>query len=174
MTLPQNTVILVNERDEWQGTMDKITAHKEGALHRAFSVFIVNDKNEVLLQQRALDKYHSGGLWSNTCCSHPLPSESTFAAAHRRMQEEMGISTPLESIFTLRYRSEVGNGLIENEYDHIYIGRYNDIPAINPEEVMAFQYRSIPEIKQWMNDKPADFTAWFHLAFPRFLEHLHL
>jgi isopentenyl-diphosphate Delta-isomerase len=174
MTISQNAVILVNERDEWQGIMDKMQAHKEGLLHRAFSVFILNDRNELLLQQRALHKYHSGGLWSNTCCSHPFPSESTYAGAHRRMLEEMGMSTPLRSVFNLRYRSDVGNGLTENEYDHIYFGQSNEMPIINPDEVMAFQYRSIAEIQAWVQEQPEDFTAWFHLALPRFLEHVKL
>ena len=121
MLYDKNNVIVVNEKDEWLGSMEKLLAHKEGVLHRAFSVFVVNDKNELLLQQRAEGKYHSGGLWSNTCCSHPAPGESTTAAAHRRLQEEMGFDCDIEKIFELRYKSDVGNGLIENEYDHIYI-----------------------------------------------------
>lgn len=173
MAFAQNLVTVVNERDEWLGTMEKMAAHREGVLHRAFSVFIINDRRELLLQQRALHKYHSGGLWTNTCCSHPFPHESTIAGAHRRMVEEMGFDTPLEAIFTLRYKSDVGNGLIENEYDHIYLGHYSDAPILNPDEVMAFRYTSIPEISRWLKERPQDFTAWFHLAFPLFTEHLN-
>lgn len=161
-------VITVNEQNEWTGTMEKLQAHKEGVLHRAFSVFVLNSKNELLLQQRAMGKYHSGGLWSNTCCSHPAPGESTLAGAHRRLVEEMGFDCELEQIFHLRYRSDVGSGLIENEYDHIYIGQYNGEVKLNPIEAMSYKFVSIEEIKTWLKKKPEHFTAWFHLAFPIF------
>jgi isopentenyl-diphosphate delta-isomerase len=172
MAFEQNNVIVVNEQDEQLGVMEKMAAHHEGVLHRAISVFILNNKNELLLQQRAVGKYHSGGLWTNTCCSHPLPAESTLAAAHRRLQEEMGFDTDLQAIFTLRYKADVGNGLTENEYDHIFIGYYNNMPLLNPEEAMAFQYLPVQEIAQWLQEKPEDFTAWFHLAFPMFVDYL--
>jgi len=173
MAFAQNLVMVVNERDEWLGTMEKMAAHREGVLHRAFSVFVLNDQQELLLQQRALHKYHSGGLWTNTCCSHPFPHESTLAGAHRRMKEEMGFDTPLEPIFTLRYKSDVGNGLIENEYDHIYLGHYSGMPLLNPEEAMAFKYMPVAEIQKWMTEQPHAFTAWFHLAFPMFIDYLN-
>lgn len=165
-------VIVVNEKDEWMGTIDKMKAHQEGILHRAFSVFIINNKNELLLQQRAADKYHSGGLWSNTCCSHPAPGESTLAAAHRRLNEEMGFDCELESLFSLRYKSEVGNQLIENEFDYIYIGRYNGIVTINTEEAKDYAFVSAEKIKEMIAESPEIFTAWFKLAIPKFLERL--
>ena len=172
MTNQKNTVILVNEQDEWIGTMDKMEAHRSGALHRAFSVFVVNSKNELLLQQRAIEKYHSAGLWSNTCCSHPMPGESTIAAAHRRLQEEMGFDCKLQASFTLRYQAEVGNDLIENEYDHIYIGHYDGDVHINKEEVHESRFVDLDTIQQWMTTEPKAFTAWFHLAFQKFVAHL--
>ncbi len=172
MLLQKNEVILVNEQDEPVGTMDKMEAHHEGALHRAFSVFILNEKGEMLLQQRAADKYHSGGLWSNTCCSHPYPNEDTQTAAHRRLEEELGFDTELEPMFILRYKSDVGNGLIENEYDHIFIGTHSAQPAINTAEVMACKFSAMVEIENWLTERPEDFTAWFRLAFPLFQRHL--
>lgn len=172
MALDTGNVILVNEQDEWLGTMEKLEAHQKGLLHRAFSVFVVNDKNEMLLQQRADGKYHSGGLWSNTCCSHPAPGESTMAAAHRRLQEEMGFDCEIEPIFTLRYKSDVGNGLIENEYDHIYVGRFNGSVHINAEEAKSYQYIEISKLEEWLKNEPEAFTAWFHLALPKFIAHL--
>jgi len=172
MDFEKNNVIVVNEQDERLGVMEKMAAHREGILHRAISVFILNDKHELLLQQRALDKYHSGGLWTNTCCSHPMPSEDVLAAAHRRLQEEMGFDTELEPIFTLRYKADVGNALIENEFDHIFTGRYNDVPLLNPEEALAFQYLPLDAVSSWLKEKPQEFTAWFHLAFPMFVNHL--
>jgi isopentenyl-diphosphate Delta-isomerase len=168
----QGQVILVNEKDEWQGTMEKMQAHKQGALHRAFSVFILNDKNEMLLQQRALNKYHSPGLWSNTCCSHPMPGESTLAAAHRRLKEEMGFDCALEAGFTYRYKADVGDTLIENEFDHIYTGRYDGPISINKEEANDYSYIAINEIEQQLKNTPSKFTAWFRLLFPQFLHHL--
>ncbi len=164
----KDEVIIVNERDEWLGTMGKMEAHKSGALHRAISVFVMNDKNELLLQQRAEEKYHSGGLWSNTCCSHPKPAESTIAAAHRRLQEEMGFDCELESIFTLRYKAEVGNELIENEYDHIFLGHYNGAIEINKEEVQDYQYITIDNLEKMMKAVPESFTPWLHLTLPNF------
>lgn len=172
MGMNKGHVILVNEKDEWQGTMEKMQAHREGALHRAFSIFILNDKNELLLQQRALDKYHSPGLWSNTCCSHPMPGESTIAAAHRRLQEEMGFDCELKQEFTHRYKADVGQTLIENEFDHIFTGSYNGEIVINTEEANAYSYVSIDEIRKELETKPENYTAWFHLLFPIFLANL--
>ncbi len=173
MKAQSNRVILVNEKDEWQGTMEKMQAHKEGALHRAFSVFVLNYKNEMLLQRRALEKYHSPGLWSNTCCSHPLPGESTLAGAHRRLQQEMGFDCDLAPAFTFRYSSHVGNGLIENEYDHIYIGTYNDNNIqLNEEEVSEYVYMPIEKVKEQIKLAPETFTTWFRMVLPRFIDHL--
>lgn len=165
-------VIIVNEKDEWLGTVEKLRAHEEGVLHRAFSVFLLNDNNELLLQKRASDKYHSGGLWTNTCCSHPHPGESTAAAAKRRLVEEMGISgCELKSIFDLRYKSDVGNGLIENEYDHVYIGYYNGTIKLNPDEADDYKYVSLEEVEEWIANEPELFTEWFKLALPKFMKY---
>lgn len=172
MSDQKNKVILVNAKDEWMGVMDKMEAHKTGVLHRAFSVFILNNKNEILLQKRAEDKYHSGGLWSNTCCSHPYPGESTQAAAHRRLQEELGFDCQLEEVFNFTYNSDMGNGLIEHEYDHIYTGQYNGVVNMNAEEVQDYKYISIEGLSEWMKNEPAAFTTWFHLAIPKFIQHI--
>lgn len=173
MKAQKNKVIIVNSKDEWMGTMDKMEAHKTGTLHRAFSVFILNSKNELLLQKRAADKYHSGGLWSNTCCSHPYPGESTKSAATRRLKEELGFDAELDQIYTQEYSSAMDNGLIENEYDHIYLG-YSDITDfnLNPVEVSETMYISIDKLLQWMKDEPKSFTAWLHIVMPKFLQHI--
>lgn len=172
MSNQKNKVILVNTKDEWMGVMDKMDAHREGLLHRALSVFILNEHNELLLQKRAATKYHSGGLWSNTCCSHPYPGESTQAAAHRRLQEELGFDCKLKEAFTFSYTSDMGNGLIENEYDHIYTGQYKGEINMNKDEVQDYKYISFDELNTWMKNEPTAFTAWFHLVMPKFIQHL--
>lgn len=169
MSFQKDHVILVNEKDEWVGTMEKLAAHRDGVLHRAFSVFVMNDKNEILIQQRADNKYHSGGLWSNTCCSHPLPGESTLSGAHRRLKEELGFDCQLEPLFHLRYKSEVGNELVENEYDYIYYGRYNGNVSPNMDEVKNYKFVSLHELEEWLNTQPNEFTTWFQIALPQFL-----
>ncbi|HEY9363172.1 MAG TPA: isopentenyl-diphosphate Delta-isomerase [Chitinophagaceae bacterium] len=160
-------VILVNEKDEALGSMEKMEAHRKGLLHRAFSVFIFNDKNEMLLQQRAMNKYHSAGLWTNACCSHPLPGESTADAAGRRLQEEMGFTTPLTKLFDFIYRADFENGLTEHEFDHVFTGEYNGDIHANKEEVTDYCFKPMEEIKQLLTLQPQLFTAWFALAFPR-------
>ena len=130
-------IVLVNERDEPLATMEKMEAHQKGLLHRAFSVFVMNSNKEMLLQQRARTKYHSGGLWTNACCSHPMPGEDVEQAAHRRLQEEMGFNCPLNKLFTFTYYTSFDNGLIENEYDHVFLGVYDGAVAPNAEEVDA-------------------------------------
>jgi isopentenyl-diphosphate delta-isomerase len=135
-------VILVDSNDAPIGTMEKLEAHQKGALHRAFSVFAFNGRGELLLQRRAPHKYHSAGLWTNTCCSHPAPGEDTEAAAHRRLQEEMGFDCPITHIGSLTYRTEFANGLIEHEFDHIFIGRFDGQPVLNPEEADASRWIS--------------------------------
>ncbi len=157
-------VILVNERDEPRGTMEKLEAHEKGELHRAFSVFIFNSKGELLLQQRALHKYHSGGLWTNTCCSHPRPGEETLAAAKRRLAEEMGLSATLEFKTAFVYKSEFENGLTEHEFDHVFTGSTDSSPIINPEEVAAYRWLSINEIKNQIAVNPGDYTTWFRIT----------
>jgi len=160
-------VILVDDRDQANGMMEKLEAHEKGLLHRAFSIFIFNAKGEMLLQRRALNKYHSGGLWTNACCSHPAPGEETGVAAHRRLQEELGFDAPLEKIFDFVYRQEFKNGLIEHEFDHVYAGYYNGELNINPAEVMDTCFKSVRQIRYDLRINPEQYTAWFRLAFPK-------
>lgn len=159
-------VILVNERDEPLGSMEKMEAHRKALLHRAFSVFIFNGKGEMLLQQRSPQKYHSAGLWTNACCSHPRPGEDTRDAAMRRLHEEMGFSAELEKIFDFTYRSEFGNGLTEFEFDHVLVGIYDGVIHPNKEEVGDHCFRSLREIRAGLASDPQKYTAWFRLAFP--------
>ena len=160
-------VILVDADDRQTGTMEKLEAHEKGLLHRAFSIFIFNTKGEMLLQQRALRKYHSGGLWTNACCSHPNPGEETKAAAQRRMKEELGMETNLEKVFDFVYKAETDNGLTEHEFDHVFTGEYEGKIDFNKEEVMDFCYKKVPEIRHSLQSHPQKYTAWFHLAFPK-------
>jgi isopentenyl-diphosphate delta-isomerase len=160
-------VVLVNEQDQQVGTKEKLAAHKEGLLHRAFSIFIFNDKHEMLLQQRAFTKYHSGGLWTNACCSHPRVGESPLAAAQRRLKEEMGFVTNLEPFFSFIYRADVGGDLIEHEYDHVFLGTYSGpIDKLNPEEVAAYRWISLEELVSEIAISPEHFTEWFKIAQP--------
>lgn len=162
MNSPQ--VILVNEYDQEIGQMEKMEAHEKGLLHRAFSVFIFNSEGEMLLQKRALHKYHSPGLWTNSCCSHPYPNENVYDAANRRLNEEMGMSTDLNFAFSFQYKAEFDNGLIEHEYDHVFIGRTDQAPKLNPEEVAEFKYISIDELIQDIEINPDDYTPWFKIC----------
>ena len=159
-------VILVNEEDAPIGTMEKMEAHRKALLHRAFSVFIFNSQGKMLLQQRAGDKYHSPGLWTNACCSHPRPGEDTLAAACRRLREELGFTTSLEKLFDFTYRSEFDNGLTEFEFDHVFVGHYDADIHPNAAEVSDYSYRSLEEIRESLAVHPENFTSWFHLAFP--------
>jgi isopentenyl-diphosphate delta-isomerase len=162
-----NQVILVNEQDEEVGAMEKIEAHRKAVLHRAFSVFIFNNKGEMLLQQRALGKYHSGGLWTNACCGHPSPGELTAAAAARRLEEEMGFTTELNELFNFTYRHVFDNGLTEYEFDHVFAG-YWDAPVFpSHEEVKDYCLLSLEEIRTTMTAHPQQFTVWFRIIFPR-------
>ena len=168
--MDNDKVILVNEHDDMVGIMDKMEAHKQGLLHRAFSIFIFNTKGEMLLQQRAFSKYHSGGLWTNACCSHPLPGEKTKDAVQRRLMEELGFETPLEKIFDFVYKATFDNGLTEHEFDHVFVGEYDGQLNINPDEVNDCCYKEFSEIKDTMQTHPQKYTAWFHLAFPKIEE----
>ncbi len=161
-------VILVDEQDNAIGEMEKLEAHQKGLLHRAFSVFIFNDKGQMLLQQRALSKYHSGGLWTNTCCSHPMPNENNLAAAKRRLMEEMGMEAELEHKDFLLYKAKFENGLTEHEYDHIFIGKTNQQPKINKAEVENFEWLTVTEIKEKLKLNPELYTYWFKMAIDRF------
>lgn len=159
-------VILVDEADRPVGVMEKIEAHRRALLHRAFSVFIFNSRGDMLLQQRASDKYHSGGLWTNACCSHPRPGEDTLEAAVRRLFEELGFRTALEKAFSFTYRAEFGNGLTEHEFDHVFIGVDDQEPKPDRREVSDYRYQSMNDIEAALRDRPEEFTIWFRLAFP--------
>lgn len=165
-------VILVNERDEKVGLMEKIEAHKKALLHRAFSVFILNDKNEIMLQQRALGKYHSPGLWTNTCCSHQRDGETNIEAGMRRLKEEMGFCVSLQELFHFIYIAPFDNGLTEHELDHVMIGSYNAAPAINPDEVASWKWMTAQAIKQDIQENPQEYTAWFKIIFEKYYEHI--
>lgn len=160
-------VILVNENDESIGTAGKMEVHEKGLLHRAFSVFIFNHNGEMLLQQRAMNKYHSAGLWTNTCCSHPMPGEDIAVAAVRRLREEMGFETPLKKIFDFVYRADLENGLTEYEFDHVFIGEYEGQVRFSNEEVMDIAYLPVKEIMKSIEQEPGNYTTWFRIAFPR-------
>ncbi len=162
----QQHVILVNESDEVLGTMEKMEAHEKGLLHRAFSVFIFNSKGQMLLQQRSAHKYHGALLWSNACCSHPYLDEDVETAAQRRLMEELGFGIPLQKLFCFTYKAEVENGLMEHEYDHVFAGEYEGPFNINSMEVAAVRYDAIADIKYALQTEPANFTTWFHIAFP--------
>ena len=156
-------VQLVDDQDNPIGVMEKILAHQKGELHRALSVLILNSNNELLLQRRALGKYHSPGLWTNTCCSHPYPGEDSFEAAKRRLQEEMGMSADLNFVFKFQYKCDFDNGLIEHELDHVFVGVTDDTPHINTDEAMAFSWVSIEDLEESMKKNPDDYTFWFKL-----------
>ena len=158
-------VILVDKTDHQIGEMEKQEAHIKGLLHRAFSIFIFNSKGEVLLQQRALHKYHSGGLWTNTCCSHPRNGETTIQAANRRLMEEMGMSCVLTEEFSFIYKAKLDNDLYEHELDHVFFGTTDLLPQINKEEVADYKYSSFQDIQQEMKDYPERYTAWFKICF---------
>ena len=170
--MAKENVILVNENDEQIGLMEKIEAHEKALLHRAFSVFILNDKGELMLQQRALDKYHSPGLWTNTCCSHQREGESNISAGKRRLQEEMGFVTELAEAVSFIYKAPFDNGLTEHEYDHVMIGTYNDAPEINPDEVASWKWMEIQAVKDDISENPDEYTAWFKIIFDKFYQHI--
>jgi isopentenyl-diphosphate delta-isomerase len=160
-------VILVDEQDNDIGVMEKLRAHREGKLHRAFSIFIFNAKNELLLQQRALDKYHSGGLWTNTCCSHPRPHETVKDAAHWRLFEEMGIACELSIKTSFIYQTPFENGLTEHELDYVLTGTIHTDPVINPAEVNAFRWLSMEAVRKEVALHPEHYTSWFKIALER-------
>ncbi len=163
----EEQVILVDEHDKPIGTMGKLEVHQKGLLHRAFSVFIFNDKGELLLQKRALSKYHSAGLWTNTCCSHPRPNEETLAAANRRLKEEMGITCILIHKTSFIYKTPFDNGLTEHEFDHVFIGNYNERPELNKDEAEDYKWMNMEHIKNDVKKNPEEFTSWFKIALER-------
>jgi isopentenyl-diphosphate Delta-isomerase len=160
-------VILVDRADRPVGTAEKLAAHRSGSLHRAFSVLVRDGDGRVLLQRRALDKYHSPGLWSNTCCSHPRPGEPTIAAAHRRLVEEMGFDCPLRPVGSLLYRARVGAGLVEHEYDHVLVGHWEGTPVPDPAEVADWRWADLPDLGRAVRWNSSLFTPWFRLLLPR-------
>lgn len=164
-------VILVDEQDKQLGTLEKMAAHLNGGTkHRAFSVLIFNDKNELMLQQRAISKYHCGGLWTNTCCSHPRPGEQTEAAAHRRLMEEMGFDCELKEVFGFNYEARVNNELTENEYDHVFMGKYNEEAKINRDEAENWKWISMTDLEKEVRQNPEKFTVWFKVILLGLLE----
>ncbi len=165
-------VILVDVNDKELGTEEKMEAHRQALLHRAFSIFIFNSGGELLLQQRALNKYHSPGLWTNTCCSHPKPGEETAAAAHRRLKEEMGMSCQLKEAFSFIYKAELDQGLTEHEFDYVFLGNSDELPEINTMEVMEYKYISIDQLNSDLKRQPEQFTEWFKICWTTVLEHL--
>lgn len=163
-------VILVDVNDREIGLMPKMEAHIKGKLHRAFSIFIFNTKGELLLQQRAPDKYHSGGKWTNTCCSHPRSGEETMKAAHRRLMEEMGMKCSISHEFSFMYQAEVMEGIIENEYDHVFFGITDQLPTINPAEVFAYKYMGMTDLLNEIVTDPEQYTEWLKICIDRVME----
>lgn len=168
--MKEEQVILVNENDEQIGLMPKMEAHEKAVLHRAFSVFVFNDKNQLMLQQRAADKYHSPLLWTNTCCSHQRDGETNLEAGKRRLQEEMGFVCDIEEKTSFIYKAPFDNGLTEHELDHVMVGYYNDNPVINREEVESFKWMTVEEVKVDMELNPTVYTEWFKIIFEKFYD----
>ena len=172
--MTEEYVILVNENNEQIGLMPKLEAHEKAVLHRAFSVFIFNYKNELLLQQRALSKYHSPSLWTNTCCSHQRNGESNIEAGKRRLKEEMGFVTELQESISFIYKVPFDNGLTEYEYDHVLIGKYNGEPDINEDEVASSKWMALNDVKADIALNPDCYTEWFKIIFDKFYEHINI
>ncbi|MBL0182113.1 MAG: isopentenyl-diphosphate Delta-isomerase [Chitinophagaceae bacterium] len=160
-------VILVDEHDVPVGVMGKMEVHQKALLHRAFSIFIFNDRGEMLLHKRADKKYHSGGLWTNACCSHPRPGEDTMEAAEKRLREEMGIATPLKKAFAFIYKAGFDNGLTEYEFDHVFVGNYNGEIIPDQEEVSDYCFKTMEEVRSSIESHPQKYTEWFKIAFPK-------
>ncbi|WP_223552030.1 isopentenyl-diphosphate Delta-isomerase [Aestuariivivens sp. NBU2969] len=171
--MKEDNVILVNEKNEQIGLMPKMEAHEKALLHRAFSVFIFNDNNELMLQQRALSKYHSPGLWTNTCCSHQRDGETNIEAGKRRLQEEMGFVVDLEESISFIYKAPFDNGLTEFEYDHILLGKYNKNPKINKEEVADWKWMPLEAVRKDIKKHPKIYTEWFKVIFDKFYPHIN-
>ena len=168
----KENVVLVDTNDNPLGLMEKIEAHRKGLLHRAFSVFIIDDASRLLLQKRSQTKYHSPGLWTNTCCSHPRYGEIVIDAANRRLLEEMGLSANLKHMFSFIYRADFDNGLIEHEFDHVFVGTSNSDPIINPDEVCDWKWTDLEKIKKDIIENPQHYTEWFKIIFNKFYNKL--
>ena len=172
--MQEEKVILVNENDEKIGLMPKMEAHEKALLHRAFSVFIFNDENKLMLQQRALNKYHSPGLWTNTCCSHQRDGETNVEAGKRRLLEEMGFTTELKETTSFIYKAPFDNGLTEHEFDHVLVGYFNEEPSINPDEVASWKWMSLEDVKKDIKAQPDLYTAWFKIIFDKFYDFINI
>jgi isopentenyl-diphosphate Delta-isomerase len=170
--MTEEKVILVNENDQPIGLMNKLEAHEKALLHRAFSVFVLNQNNEIMLQQRAGHKYHSPLLWTNTCCSHQRDGESNIKAGTRRLREEMGFTTPLKELFHFIYKAPFENGLTEHELDHVMIGYYDEAPLINADEVASWKWMGIEEVRKDIEKHPELYTVWFKIIFNEFYHYL--
>ncbi|WP_109300561.1 isopentenyl-diphosphate Delta-isomerase [Aquimarina sp. AU474] len=170
--MEEERVILVNENDEQIGLMPKLEAHQKAVLHRAFSVFVLNRKNELMLQQRAHHKYHSPGLWTNTCCSHQRDGETNVEAGTRRLQEEMGFVTSLKDSVSFIYKAPFDNGLTEHEYDHVLLGTYEQDPVINVDEVADWKWMPLEEVRSDISAQPELYTEWFKIIFDKFYAHI--
>ncbi len=168
----EENVILVDADDNQIGLMPKLEAHEKAILHRAFSVFVLNDKGELMLQQRAAQKYHSPLLWTNTCCSHQRDGETNIQAATRRLDEEMGFTTPLSELFHFIYKAPFDNGLTEHELDHVLIGKYENEPQINTEEVESWKWMKVDDVKNDIEKHPDLYTVWFKIIFAKFIHHI--
>lgn len=162
-------VVLVDAHDAEIGTAEKLAAHRAGSLHRAFSVFVFDGRGKVLLQRRAAGKYHSGGKWSNTCCGHPRPGEETLRAARRRLWEEMRLACWLAPVLRFRYRADLGGGMVENEYDHVFVGRCERDPVPDPDEVSAWRWERVDEVVRAVAAHPHAFSTWFPIALRHLL-----
>lgn len=168
----EEEVILVNTSDEVVGTMPKMEAHRQAVLHRAFSVFVLNPQGQLMLQQRAADKYHSPLLWTNTCCSHQRMGETNIEAGKRRLSEEMGFETELRDLFSFIYKAPFDNGLTEHELDHVLLGYYSAEPRINPQEVASWKWMGLEEVSADLKARPELYTAWFRIVFERFYDYI--
>ncbi|RLD77814.1 MAG: isopentenyl-diphosphate delta-isomerase [Bacteroidetes bacterium] len=162
--MKEERVILVDEQDKEVGTMEKIEAHEKALLHRAFSIFVLNDAGQMMLQRRALSKYHSPGLWTNTCCSHPRPGESLEEATRRRIVEEMGFECEMHEVFSFIYKAAFDRGLTEHELDHVFMGIHNDDPLINPEEAEEWKWIDVDDLLADIKENPDNYTVWFKIA----------
>lgn len=168
----EEEVILVNTSDEVLGTMPKMEAHRQAVLHRAFSVFVLNSQGQLMLQQRAADKYHSPLLWTNTCCSHQRMGETNIEAGKRRLREEMGFETELRDLFSFIYKAPFDNGLTEHELDHVLLGYFAAEPRINPQEVASWKWMGLEEVSADLKARPELYTAWFRIVFERFYDYI--
>lgn len=173
MDTSREDVILVDENDRQVGTMEKLEAHEKGVLHRAFSIFLFNKKGEMLLQKRALGKYHTPGLWTNTCCSHPRADETMEHALQRKLNQEMGINCPVQKAFQFLYKAELESGLTEHELDHVFYGYFDENPNPNPDEVVDWKYSSVDEIREDFKNHPKIYTPWFKIIFERMTKYAH-